>query len=72
MPKIVAAVLASAILSALVGILYAIPVMLIWDNTIVEVFPGIKQITIFQAWGIVLLVNIFSNCGSTVNVKVKE
>ena len=42
MPKIVAAIAAGVILSCLVGILYAIPVMLIWDNIIVEIFPGVK------------------------------
>ena len=71
MPKVFAAIAAGVILSCLVGILYAIPVMLIWDNTIVEIFPGVKPISIFQSWGIVILVNIFSNCGTIVETKVK-
>lgn len=38
----------------LLSLLLAIPVMLLWDWLIPEIF-GLKEITLLQAWGLTLL-----------------
>jgi len=67
--KIVAAFVAAMVLGALIAILYAIPVMLIWNYTLVAVIPSLKEISLPQAMCIVILVNIFHNCKNSVEIK---
>ena len=35
--------------------LLSLPVMLLWDAVIPGIFPGLHEITWFQAWGLSLL-----------------
>ncbi len=48
------AMLAVAILAAIVGLVFALPIMLLWDWLMPEIF-GLKEITYFQAWGLFFL-----------------
>jgi hypothetical protein len=54
-----------AALLLLLGLLWAIPTMLLWDWLMPELFE-LKEITLFQAWGINVLAGIlFKNKSKT-------
>jgi hypothetical protein len=42
---------AAIILIVVASLLYAVPVMLLWDWLMPTIF-GLKEITLFQAWGL--------------------
>lgn len=59
----------------LMGLLWAIPTMLLWDWLMPELF-GLSTITIWQAWGLNILAGIFfknqkSNNGTNKTTKKK-
>lgn len=52
---------------AIIGIIIAFPVMLLWNGCLVDAVTGIHEITWLQAWGLVVLFSILfkSHAGST-------
>ena len=42
---------------AIFGLLFSLPVMLLWNIALVPAIPGIVQIGWLQAWGILILCN---------------
>jgi hypothetical protein len=72
MPKIAAAIITATLLGSLVAILYAIPLMLIWNNTLVAAIPSLKEISLLQAMCIVILVQMFHNCKTSVEFNTKR
>ena len=44
---------------ALVGLLFSLPVMWLWNGCLVPAVTGIKEIGWLQAWGLMVLVNFF-------------
>jgi hypothetical protein len=47
------------IFGAIVGLVFSFPVMLLWNGCLVPAITGINEITWLQAWGLMVLVNIF-------------
>lgn len=72
MPKIAAAIITATLLGSLVAILYAIPLMLIWNNALIAAIPSLKEISLPQAWAIVILVQMFHNCKTSVEFNTKR
>ena len=61
-----------AALLILLGLLWAIPTMLLWDWLMPEIF-GLTTITLWQAWGINVLAGIiFKNKGSKTTKEDKK
>ena len=42
---------------AVVGLLFSLPVMLLWNIALVPAIPGLAEIGWLQAWGILILCN---------------
>ena len=53
--KIIGAVLGSLIIAIILGLLCAFPVMLLWNWIMPLIIPGITQLTVIQAWGLMIL-----------------
>lgn len=47
----------AAVIAAGVGIILAIPVMLLWNWLMPQIF-GLMEIGIFQAWGLIVLAHL--------------
>ncbi len=45
------------VLIAVIGLLFSLPVMLLWNIALVPAIPGLVQIGWLQAWGILILCN---------------
>lgn len=52
-------ILGAIIFGALVGLVFSLPVMLLWNGCLVPAITGVNDITWLQAWGLMILVNIF-------------
>jgi hypothetical protein len=52
-------ILGVIIFGALVGLVFSFPVMLLWNGCLVPAVTGINEISWLQAWGLMILVNIF-------------
>lgn len=53
-------VIAGVILfGAIVGAVFSFPVMLLWNGCLVPAVNGVNEIGWLQAWGLMILVNIF-------------
>jgi hypothetical protein len=52
-------ILGVIIFGALVGLVFSFPVMLLWNGCLVPAITGINEISWLQAWGLIILVNIF-------------
>ena len=52
-------ILGVIIFGALVGLVFSLPVMLLWNGCLVPAITGVNEITWLQAWGLMILVNIF-------------
>jgi hypothetical protein len=60
MEKIIAAValaIGGVALIAVVGLLFSLPVMWLWNVALVPAIPGLVKIGWLQAWGILILCN---------------
>ena len=60
MEKIITAVvlaIGGVALIAVIGLLFSLPVMLLWNIALVPAIPGIAKIGWLQAWGILILCN---------------
>ena len=60
MEKIIAAVvlaIGGVALIAVIGLLFSLPVMLLWNIALVPAIPGLAEIGWLQAWGILILCN---------------
>lgn len=57
----------ATMLSVLLGLLLSVPVMLLWNWCLIPAVPAIKEIGWMQAWGILVLFNIFFKATLTVN-----
>ena len=70
MEKIIAAVvlaIGGVALIAVIGLLFSLPVMLLWNIALVPAISGIAKIGWLQAWGILILCNFLFK--STVSSK---
>jgi hypothetical protein len=54
-------------LAVLVSFLLSLPVMLLWDAVVPQIFTGLHEITWMQAWGLSLLCGLLfkSHTGSS-------
>lgn len=60
MEKFIAAIMLAIggiALLAVLGLLFSLPVMLLWNIALVPAIPGLVQISWLQAWGILILCN---------------
>ena len=39
-------------------LLIAFPLMYIWNDAVVNTFPGVKQVDLLHAWGLFILFNV--------------
>ena len=37
------------------GLLFSLPVMLLWNGCLVDAVTGVKEISLLQAWGLMIL-----------------
>ena len=60
MEKFVAAIMLAIggiVLIAVIGLLFSLPVMWLWNVALVPAIPGLAKIGWLQAWGILILCN---------------
>jgi hypothetical protein len=69
MKKDIGSVIFALAVFVAVSVLLAWPVMMLWNNCLVDAVTGVKEITWLQAWGINFLFGILFNKNS---VKIKE
>ena len=69
MKKDIGSVIFALAIFVAVSVLLAWPVMMLWNNCLVDAVTGVKEITWLQAWGINFLFGILFNKNS---VKIKE
>jgi hypothetical protein len=69
MKKDIGSVIFALAVFVAVSIMLAWPVMMLWNNCLVDAVTGVKEITWLQAWGINFLFGILFNKNS---VKIKE
>lgn len=43
----------------LVGLVFSLPVMWLWNGCLVPAITGVNEITWLQAWGLMVLINLF-------------
>jgi hypothetical protein len=55
----IGALIANVIANVILGLLVSYPIMLLWNECLVPAVSVIKPISWIQAWGIMLLVNLF-------------
>jgi len=53
--KLIGLIVASVVVAVVVGLLFSLPVMWLWNAALVPAIPGIKTIGWLQAWGILML-----------------
>ena len=53
--KLIAFGIAGVAVVVIVGLLFSLPVMWLWNAALVPAIPGIKTIGWLQAWGILML-----------------
>lgn len=53
--KAIGYILASLVAVAIVGLLFSLPVMYLWNLCLFPALTGVKQIGWLQAWGIMIL-----------------
>lgn len=61
---VVGMIIAALGFALLVSVIFAIPVMLLWDWLMPTIF-GLKEITLMQAWGMLLLSGLLFRSTST-------
>ena len=44
---------------ALIGLLFSLPVMWLWNGCLVPAVTGVKEIGWLQSWGLMILANLF-------------
>lgn len=60
--------LIAAILSALVGLIMALPVMFLWNWIVPQLTNGwFQKLNYFQAWGLITLIGILFSSGRSVD-----
>jgi hypothetical protein len=47
------------VVGVLFGLIMSLPVMWLWNGCLVSAITGVNEITWLQAWGLLVLVNIF-------------
>lgn len=63
--EVIGVLITTAIVIAILGLLFSLPVMLLWNACLVAAIPGIKEIGWLQAWGILILCGfLFKNTQS--------
>ena len=55
---IILALVFAVVLVVVLGLLFSLPVMLLWNGCLVGAISGINDITWLQAWGIMVLFGI--------------
>ena len=58
-PSAVGVIAGVVLFGAIVGAVFSFPVMLLWNGCLVPAITGVKEISWLQAWGLMILVNIF-------------
>lgn len=53
--KVIVLIAGSAVIIIASGLLWSLPVMLLWNACVVAAIPGVKAIGWLQAWGILIL-----------------
>ena len=53
--KIIGLLVAAVAVTVFFGLLFSLPVMLLWNACLVAAIPGVKEIGWLQAWGILIL-----------------
>jgi len=53
--KLIGLFVVSVVVAVVVGLLFSLPVMWLWNAALVPAIPGIKTIGWLQAWGILML-----------------
>ncbi len=53
--KLIGLIVASVVVAVVVGLLFSLPVMWLWNAALVPAIPGIQTIGWLQAWGILML-----------------
>jgi hypothetical protein len=44
---------------AIVGLIFSLPVMWLWNGCLVPAVSGVNEISWLQAWGLMVLINLF-------------
>ena len=52
---VIVAVALVLVLAVFIGLLFSLPVMLLWNGCLVGAIAGVNEITWLQAWGILVL-----------------
>jgi len=47
------------VIGVLFGLIMSLPVMWLWNGCLVSAITGVNEITWLQAWGLLVLINIF-------------
>ena len=53
--KVIFVVFGTVLISILMSIIFAFPVQYLWNNCAVHAISGIKEVSLFEAWGITML-----------------
>lgn len=69
MPVIIALIVVVVMVVA-IGLLFSLPVMLLWNGCLVGAVAGVNEISWLQAWGILVLFGLlFKSSDSSVSKK---
>ena len=63
--EIILALLLVVVLVCVVGLLFSLPVMLLWNGCLVGAISGVNEITWLQAWGILILFGLLFKSSDT-------
>lgn len=63
--EIILALLLVVVLVCVVGLLFSLPVMLLWNGCLVGAVSGVNEITWLQAWGILILFGLLFKSSDT-------
>lgn len=53
--------LISVVAAIIIGLIVSYPAMLLWNSCLVPAINGINQVDWIQAWGIMILVGLFTS-----------
>jgi hypothetical protein len=52
-------IIAALLFGALIGLIFSLPVMWLWNVCLVPAVSGVNEISWLQAWGLMVLTNLF-------------
>ncbi len=69
MPVVIALIVVVVMVVA-IGLLFSLPVMLLWNGCLVGAIAGVNEISWLQAWGILILFGLlFKSSDTSVSTK---